>query len=75
MLERSHLMIVREIEREGSLTGAANKLFLTQSAISHTIKKIEQNLGTNLWIREGRSLIDYLRAFVELARQFHNSNE
>src|SRR5690606_39377906 len=56
MLERSHLMVVREIEREGSLTGAANKLFLTQSAISHTIKKIEQNLGTNLWIREGRSL-------------------
>ncbi|MCR6651330.1 MAG: LysR substrate-binding domain-containing protein [Cellvibrionaceae bacterium] len=56
MLERSHLMVVREIEREGSLTGAANKLFLTQSAISHTIKKIEQNLGMNLWIREGRSL-------------------
>lgn len=56
MLERHHLAVVREIEREGSLTAAANKLFLTQSAISHTIKKLEQNLGTEIWIREGRSL-------------------
>lgn len=56
MLERHHLAVVREIEREGSLTGAASKLFLTQSAISHTIKKLEQNLGTEIWIREGRSL-------------------
>lgn len=56
MLERSHLTVVREIEREGSLTAAANKLCLTQSAISHTIKKLEQNLGTDIWIREGRRL-------------------
>lgn len=57
MIERSHLAVVREIERQGSLTAAANALCLTQSAISHTIKKLEQNLGVNLWRREGRSLI------------------
>lgn len=45
MLERSHLAVVREIERQGSLTGAADALCLTQSAISHTVKKLEQNLG------------------------------
>jgi len=56
MLERIHLAIVREIERQGSVTGAANVLCLTQSALSHTIKKIEQHLGTQIWLREGRTL-------------------
>jgi len=56
MLERSHLAVVREIERQGSLTGAADALCLTQSAISHTVKKLEQNLGIEIWRREGRSL-------------------
>lgn len=56
MLERIHLAVVREIERQGSLTAAASVLCLTQSALSHTIKKLEQNLGTDIWLREGRSL-------------------
>lgn len=56
MLERSHLAVIREIERQGSVTAAASALCLTQSAISHTIKKLEQNLGTDIWLREGRSL-------------------
>jgi LysR family transcriptional regulator for metE and metH len=56
MLERSHLMVVREVERQGSLTGAADVLNLTQSALSHTVKKLEQQLGTPVWTREGRSM-------------------
>lgn len=56
MLERIHLAVVREIERQGSLTAAASVLCLTQSAVSHTIRKLEQNLGTDIWLREGRSL-------------------
>jgi LysR family transcriptional regulator, regulator for metE and metH len=56
MLERVHLVIVREVARQGSLTAAAESLFLTQSALSHTVKKIEQQLGTPIWHREGRSL-------------------
>lgn len=56
MLERIHLAIVREVERQGSLTAAANVLCLTQSALSHAIKKLEHNLGTDIWLREGRSL-------------------
>src|ERR1700754_1119455 len=56
MLERSHLMVVREVERQGSLTAAADMLNITQSALSHTVKKLEQQLGTSLWIREGRSM-------------------
>lgn len=56
MLERIHLVIVREIHRQGSLTAAAGALFLTQSALSHTVKKLEQQLGTPVWDREGRAL-------------------
>ncbi|WP_177200519.1 LysR family transcriptional regulator [Paraburkholderia diazotrophica] len=56
MLERSHLMVIREVERQGSLTGAADVLNLTQSALSHTVKKLEQQLGTPVWTREGRSM-------------------
>lgn len=56
MLERIHLAIVREVERRGSLTAAAESLHLTQSALSHTVKKLEQQLGTDIWHREGRRL-------------------
>jgi LysR family transcriptional regulator for metE and metH len=56
MLERIHLAVLREVQRQGSLTAAADVLCLTQSALSHTIKKLEQQLGTPLWQREGRSL-------------------
>ncbi len=56
MLERIHLTIVQEVARQGTLTAAAETLCLTQSALSHTMKKLEQQLGTPIWLREGRSL-------------------
>lgn len=56
MLERHHLAILREIDRQGSLTAAAKSLFLTQSALTHAIKKLEQHLGVVLWRKEGRRL-------------------
>lgn len=56
MIERIHLAILVEIERQGSLTAAAGALHLTQSALSHTIKKLEAQIGTALWKKEGRTL-------------------
>ena len=56
MIERIHFAIVREVDRQGSLTAAADTLCLTQSALSHSMKKLEQQLGTAIWLREGRSL-------------------
>lgn len=56
MLERVHLVLVREVERLGSLTAAAETLGLTQSALSHAIKKLEARLGMEVWRREGRHL-------------------
>ncbi|MCB5944286.1 LysR family transcriptional regulator [Acidocella sp. KAb 2-4] len=56
ILDRIHLSIINEVEREGSLTAAAAKLNLTQSALSHAIAKLEAQLGVQIWRREGRSL-------------------
>lgn len=55
-LERVHLRLLREVERSGSLTAAAKNLGLTQSALSHTVRKLEQQLGLAIWEREGRGL-------------------
>ena len=56
MLERIHLAIIQEVEKQGSLTAAADVLCVTQSALSHSMKKLEGQLGTDIWLREGRSL-------------------
>lgn len=56
MIERIHLAIVQEVDKQGSLTAAAGMLCLTQSALSHAVRKLEEQLGTQIWLREGRSL-------------------
>ncbi len=56
MIDRHHLNILREVERRGSLTAAARALNLSQSALSHAIKRLEQQLETTLWHKEGRGL-------------------
>lgn len=56
ILERMHLAVVKAVDHRGSLTAAADSLSLTQSALSHAMKKLEQQLGVDIWHREGRSL-------------------
>ncbi len=56
MLDRHHLAILREIDQQGSVTAAADKLFMSQSAVSHSMKKLQERLGTPLWTRDGRNL-------------------
>lgn len=70
ILERAHLTLLREVKRRGSLTAAAASLGLTQSALSHTVRKIEEQLGVSVWEREGRGLRlahagNYLLALAE----------
>jgi len=55
-LERIHLSLLREVDQRGSLTAAAKSLGLTQSALSHTVKRLEQQFGTAIWHKEGRGL-------------------
>ncbi len=56
LIERTHLKIIREVNQLGSLTAAAKKLHLTQSALSHTIRKLEDQFNIAIWHREGRGL-------------------
>lgn len=56
MIERQHLNIIRALSTQGSLASAAETLNLTQSALSHSIKKVEERLGVHLWHKQGRKL-------------------
>lgn len=56
MLEIKHLKTIVAIADHGSLVMAAEKLFLTQSALSHQIKEIESRLGVSLFVRKSRPL-------------------
>jgi LysR family transcriptional regulator for metE and metH len=55
-IERVHLEIIRAVNQLGSVTAAAESLYLTQPALSHSIRKLENSLGQKIWTREGRSL-------------------
>ena len=56
MIDRIHLSILNEIDRKGTLTAAAQALCLTQPALTHTMKKLEAGIGTQLWQKDGRGL-------------------
>ncbi len=56
LIERTHLKILKELERQGSLTSAAQSLHLTQSALSHTIRKLENLAGVSIWEKKGRNI-------------------
>ncbi len=56
MLELKHLRTILELQETGSLTGAAERLSLTQSALSHQIKTFEDLLGQPLFVRKSRPL-------------------
>jgi len=51
------LLYVTTIAQEGSLTRAAQRLFITQPALSHSLSAIEQALGQTLFRRERRGLV------------------
>jgi LysR family transcriptional regulator for metE and metH len=56
VLERQHLTILREVNRLGSVTAAAERLNVTQPALSHLIRKLEERNGIKIWMKHGRSL-------------------
>jgi len=56
-LNLHHLRLFRAVAHDGTLTGAARALNLSQSALSTQIKALEAALGQDLFERRGRSLI------------------
>src|SRR5918996_3909366 len=56
-LEVRHLSLVNEIASTGSVTRAAERLHLTQSALSHQLRDIESRLGLQLFLRLGKRMV------------------
>jgi len=57
VLNLHHLRLFRAVARDGTLTGAAARLNLSQSALSTQIRTLEASLGHDLFERRGRRLM------------------
>jgi SAM-dependent methyltransferase len=56
MIEIRHFKLVDTVSKVGSLTKAAEQLFLTQSALSHQLRELENQLGTQVFYRVNNQL-------------------
>ncbi|MFT4106187.1 MAG: LysR family transcriptional regulator [Lacrimispora sp.] len=52
-----HLTIFKTVCEEGSITGAAKTLSMTQPAISHAINELEESVGSPLFDRVSRKVV------------------
>ena len=55
-----------ETAREKSFTRAAEKLFLTQPAVSLQVKALEDELGEDLFERRGKQILEEVRVIPTL---------
>lgn len=70
MLDRTHLALLLALKEKGSLSAAAESLHLTQSALSHSIRKLEERYALKVWEKSGRNIRltqvgEYLLNFAE----------
>ncbi|MEQ9442555.1 MAG: LysR family transcriptional regulator [Cyclobacteriaceae bacterium] len=57
MIEIRHLKLLCTVAEVGSLKNAAEKLFLSQSALSHQLRELEQYLQTPIFYRLNKQLV------------------
>lgn len=60
MISTRHLQLVAAVVEAGSLTRAAEALYLSQPALSHQLKDLEQQLGVQLFTRRNKTLVPTL---------------
>jgi LysR family transcriptional regulator for metE and metH len=77
-LEIRHLKLVEAIAGEGTMTRAAARLYITQSALSHQLAGLEQALGVSLFrrvprgmtlTRAGEKLLDCAQSVLPTVRE------
>src|SRR5580700_3809958 len=66
-MELQQLKYFREVAAREHVTRAAEKLFVSQSAISRAVTQLEEELGVPLFYRQGRAVVlsRYGRLFLE----------
>lgn len=78
MLNLSQLQTFVTVVAEGSMTAAADKLYLTQPAVSQQMKNLEDELGVELIVRgskqikttaQGEVLYEHAKKILSLAQQ------
>ena len=81
MLSLRSLMIFKTVAENGSFTAAAKKLYITQSAVSHTIRDLEEATGMVLFDRlskkvqltaNGQLLLDESAALLAASRELED---
>jgi len=82
MIDLYKLYVFDVVVQTSSFTTAADRLYITQSAVSHHIKDLESSLGQQLFLRgrrgvsltsEGEILADYSRKIFTLVTQAENA--
>lgn len=82
MMNLNQLTTFVTVISEGSMTAAADKLFLTQPAVSQQIRNLEEDLGVELLVRgvrqikttpQGEILSEYAKKILQLAQLAENS--
>jgi LysR family transcriptional regulator for metE and metH len=69
MITSNDLLLVQRIVEQGSLTKAADSLFLSQSALSHQLKDLEDRIGLQIFERVNKKMLPTHtgRRFIESA--------
>ena len=69
--------IIVTVAEHRSISQAANVLNLTSSAVSHTVKKMEEDIGYPIFVRErnrfeltdnGKALLPYIQNYLKSSR-------
>lgn len=62
IIELRHLRTLLALEETGSVSLAAERVFLTQSALSHQIRVLETYFGTPLFERKSTPFVSHQQA-------------